>query len=82
MPGHSINKQPGALLAPGPVGSTEPLQLELLATAGLSPGCLAARCQLLTEGHHNLQCSLHCDTQLAVEYIVKGKYLRLCDVLA
>lgn len=48
--------------------------------AGLLSGCLAAAMSVLHQGAGNLQCSSCCDIQLAVEYIIKGKYLRFCDV--
>lgn len=67
-------------LAQGHVSSTVPLRLRLLNAAGLSPGCLAAVVSALRRGAGNLQCSSRCDIQLAVEYTVNGKYLRLRDV--
>ena len=67
-------------LAQGHVSSTMPLRLPSLAAACLSPGCLAAVALVLRRGAGNLQRSLRCDIQLAVEYIIKGKYLRLRDV--
>lgn len=67
-------------LAQGHVSSTMPLRLQSLIAAGLPPGCLTAVVSVLCQGAGNLQRSSRCDIQLAVEYIVNGKYLRLRDV--
>lgn len=62
------------------VSCTVSLRLPSLVAAGLSHGCLAAVVSAHCRGAGSLRRSSRCNIQLAVEYIVKGKYLRLRDV--
>lgn len=61
------------------MSSTVPLWLPSLVVA-LSSGWLTAIVSVLRRVAGSLQRSSRCDIQLAVEFIIKGKYLKLRDV--